>query len=629
MPHKIISELEQLIPRFCRFSFDDVMAEQYLGELVAAASDERELRRPRTRSADHWEAEWLTLPSSERFLSTVNAVWDEPIMLDFADLEQSFGECRVIPDLAICGPEYFTFQIDDQPLVAILRVVAEPRSRSPRQLAVRRIALRRFPPDRAALTPSAAVRFVVIADFRATAALSDRVPLPSAVRNPEDLTELIVRLEPEIALNVPDCLGDARATTHIHFRLSDIRDFQLDNLLLPFPAAAALMKVRAELLRIGQRRSSVETLRELLEYPELPEKWRQQVVGGMTNLERLVAELPVLIDGALSKQCDALLSHPEFQAFQAAWLGLAYLVEHVDFSTGSRIDVFSAPPSRMADVMRRGFVRPERHHHAGPVPALVIAEDPTLFSDADRLKEWNVLSASARVPVFAGSPPQNRPGHDWATDADDAEFLAVVAERISLSGYTFEPRPRRFTYQPSAASATSQCWASGAWAVGAMAARSLAEQGHINFAAVSLDPPRRHPNSDTWINSPAPTPTVNGEGRQTTRLVYDPATHTIHVRNLRALGEHTSGGLGLDAKLVFAPIVHFIERWKHHHVHRRDFSALADAFHAAAHERFPDTDFEAEFHQEPTDRLVVRVQPRFAIRESMLRVELNFRWNEG
>ncbi len=69
--------------------------------------------------------------------------------------------------------------------------------------------------------------------------------------------------------------------------------------------------------------------------PEPEVRYRAAKAG--EQVDRLVA----LIDGVLTRQVNAILHHPAFQAFEARWRGLAYLVEHASAVSGVSVKVLS------------------------------------------------------------------------------------------------------------------------------------------------------------------------------------------------------------------------------------------------------------------------------------------------
>jgi hypothetical protein len=624
MAHPIISELRQLIPRFCRLNFDSDARLSELGDALPLDERGREVVKPRKLSADRCELEHSDLPFADRFLTTLNFTWEHSETIRLDDLEQCFGPCRVSRGTALVGPTYYMFQIDDQPLSALLRFTMEAEARSD-QLAFRHVSLRRMPPAPQAIESKPAVRFVILADFHATEDISDRVPLPTILRSAEELSEVIARQQPMVVLNVANHLDRSRPELHLHFHLSSLDDFQLENLLRSIPGGAAVLKLRHRIAGAHAGKRSWDTIRDALEDEELPLPWRRRGEALLTNPETLVGELLREIDRALSAQCDAVLGNPEFQAFQSVWLGLDYLVQQVDFSSGSWLEVFSADSHWMLDVMQRGFVVPEKRHHAGPIPVLVIADTELGPDSVDKCRSWSMLAESVRVPVFLSGAVSLDVNRHRLGDAAREGYLASVGDQICVRSRCGENSARYFSYQPSADSSRTECWASGVWGIGALAAHGLSRSGRLNVGDSIAPPPMSDANLP-WVRGDSSLRA--GNEQYFTRLECNAPEGRGYVSRLRGIAEGPEVAAGLPAKMVLSPILQFAQRWRHQHAHRRDFSNLTESFTATATRRFPATIIKAEFRRLPAEHLLVRVTPTLAIGDTKLTFQLVVPWGE-
>lgn len=63
------------------------------------------------------------------------------------------------------------------------------------------------------------------------------------------------------------------------------------------------------------------------------------------NLDRMIAEL----DNLLSRQMDAILHHPDFQALEASWRSLKSLVERTDFGENIRLRVLNVTTQELSE----------------------------------------------------------------------------------------------------------------------------------------------------------------------------------------------------------------------------------------------------------------------------------------
>ena len=82
---------------------------------------------------------------------------------------------------------------------------------------------------------------------------------------------------------------------------------------------------------------------------ELIEEFVNQVVGeykatedGQINLAALLVQRISQKDGVISRQLNYILHHPEFQALEASWRGLHYLVLNSETGSGLKIRVLNA-----------------------------------------------------------------------------------------------------------------------------------------------------------------------------------------------------------------------------------------------------------------------------------------------
>tara|TARA_B100000989_G_scaffold250615_1_gene198426 strand:+ start:14069 stop:15550 length:1482 start_codon:yes stop_codon:yes gene_type:complete len=63
----------------------------------------------------------------------------------------------------------------------------------------------------------------------------------------------------------------------------------------------------------------------------------------------LIDDFIARIDGVLSQQMDAILHHPDFQALEANWRGLEYLVQRSDVTANSKIDILDITKQQLQD----------------------------------------------------------------------------------------------------------------------------------------------------------------------------------------------------------------------------------------------------------------------------------------
>lgn len=610
MAHRLLDELDQLIPEFCTLAFDQPAAlGRWLGAPLSAGTAEPRFKSPRL-TADWLQVERHDLAFSDAFLTTLNLNYERPQSVCLADLERSLGACRALRSSARGGPTYYTFQVLNQPLMAVIRVTAEASDHRG-QLKFRQVSLRRLPPDPQVLEDRRAFRLAVLADFRATEDIGDRVPLPTVLRAPGDLAELIARWQPAVVLNVPRCLDPDDNTLSVHFALSSLDDLHIDRLMLAFPAASAVLKLRRSAMDLACGRISRDQFQNDLPQRDLPRCWlsRARDFANQPSFDR--PRLCDDIDQALSSQCEAVLRDESFQRFMGCWLGLAYLVEHFDFSQGSRIDVFSASSEHLADVMQRGFVAPERHHRGGPPPAAVLVDRGTAPVSAEDLERWSQLADQVSVPVFVDlGPGRDDPIVQARGSAPAAGYLAGVTQQICLRHGLTSSSSRRFVYRPTGTIEQTACWGSGIWGWGALLANSLAEFGRADLDAAATDPPSGCGDHSMCLREQA----AAEPHFSTCKLDHDAGADRIIARQARGVLEPQTPEDSLDAKLILTPMLHYAERWRHQYEHRLDGPAAAKSLESALRARFPEVHVRVFQQGASPTALTVHLSPRYTLR---------------
>lgn len=125
-------------------------------------------------------------------------------------------------------------------------------------------------------------------------------------------------------------------------------------------------------------------------------------------VDRVIAE----IDNKISRQLDAILHHPRFQALESAWRGLRFLVERTDFRENIRIGVLD-------------------------VPKQVLAEDFMDNPDITRSGLYKHVY-SAEYGQFGGSPVASLIGnYHFGPGQQDVALLARIAEVAAMAHAPF------------------------------------------------------------------------------------------------------------------------------------------------------------------------------------------------
>ena len=228
-----------------------------------------------------------------------------------------------------------------------------------------------------------------------------------------------------------------------------------------------------------------------------------------------------MIDDALNRQVNAILHHPEFQAMEARWRGLAMLVHHTGQSDDVKIKLLSVSWPQLSRHLERTTDFDQSHLFelvysrefgmpGGEPFGLLIGDyelspqDPSGGDTIGALTQIGMAAAAAFCPFIAAASPQtiglqhfdelNRvQDFSWlAYDPtrirwnglrarDDSRFLGLVAPRILMrSPYKAFARERndQFPFRESiAADGSTLLWGNGAFAFAMIVIRNFIESG--------------------------------------------------------------------------------------------------------------------------------------------------------
>lgn len=204
----------------------------------------------------------------------------------------------------------------------------------------------------------APLRIAILGDFGAqTASAENREagPLPVDCDNFDK-----VFAQMGVALEMPPC---KEGTPDLKLQFRNLEDFHPDKLLLRVDPMAHLTDLRAKLLQPASSHAAAKEIQEvlkigtapsvtapesveemlarLLEKPvsaqhqasspaQLAHRLIQQIVGSnVPGLHPQQSQLAALVDAELSASLRAILHHPSFQALEAVWRGLDFLVRNI------------------------------------------------------------------------------------------------------------------------------------------------------------------------------------------------------------------------------------------------------------------------------------------------------------
>lgn len=130
--------------------------------------------------------------------------------------------------------------------------------------------------------------------------------------------------------------------------------------------------------------------------------------GAGPSLEKSAAEtLLADLDEVLSDQVNAILNHPSVRRLEAAWRGLKFLVDRINFRENIQLDVLPAAKTDLSEALYHQVLLPE-HGDTDRVPLSAIVLDAAFDrdgADVELLEDLAGTAASLQVPLLASVAP--------------------------------------------------------------------------------------------------------------------------------------------------------------------------------------------------------------------------------
>lgn len=123
-----------------------------------------------------------------------------------------------------------------------------------------------------------------------------------------------------------------------------------------------------------------------------------------TAVEVLLADL----DAAFGRQVNAMLGHSDVRRLEAAWRGLKFLVDRIDFRSGVRLDVLPASKEALGEALYHQVLMPEHGGAADRPPLGALVVDHAFghsAAEVARLEDLAETAASLQVPLLANVAP--------------------------------------------------------------------------------------------------------------------------------------------------------------------------------------------------------------------------------
>ncbi|MBM4059642.1 MAG: hypothetical protein FJ265_00895 [Planctomycetes bacterium] len=311
----------------------------------------------------------------------------------------------------------------------------------------------------------------------------------------------LAQVRPALVLEVEDLLGGTDGGFRVELGFGSLEDFGPEAVARRVPALGALLARRGEFLPDVNRAPAADLLGDVL---------------AATDRQRGAApgDARAEVDRAISRQLDAVLHDPAFQALEASWRGLRQLALAAGGSGRVLVRVLPVRRGELLADVRSGpaatqralwqLVRPDRH---GATSLFVLdfafgrgAEDVEL------LRGLADLAVAAGAPLVAGAAPElcGVPGFPelGAMRRFDAVFDKERPENARWTTFRGEDRSRwtalvlprwcaRPPHRPGDAAdgafahaevvlgAADRPWGNGAWSVAASIARAVARTGWL------------------------------------------------------------------------------------------------------------------------------------------------------
>ncbi len=248
---------------------------------------------------------------------------------------------------------------------------------------------------------------------------------------------------------------------------------------------------------------------QLLAHPEL-------AVGGA---RQVIEAVNALIDQRMSVQFNLILHHPEFQALEASWRGVHFLVRGTQTDEMLKIRLFNISQRELGRTLRkyRGTawdnspifkkIYEEEYGQLGGEPFGVLIGDYYFDhqpQNIQTLADMAAVAAAAHVPFIAGAAPALMQMESWAElanprdlsrifltpdyaawralrEMEDARYVGLCMPRMLARlpyGMATDPIDDfAFEEDVEAADASGYAWTNAAFAMGANIARSFALHG--------------------------------------------------------------------------------------------------------------------------------------------------------
>lgn len=318
--------------------------------------------------------------------------------------------------------------------------------------------------------PDQPLRILVMGDFsgRGSAGIEDRPSSKPRRVDVDNFDSLLSSLKP--TFRVP--LGDS-AGAEMVIEITDIEDFHPDQLYHKLPVFQQLRQLRKQLLDPSTFAAAAAQLQSLIPYvqastataepssvkaaDESDTDTLQRILGSSSSvadggrpategLDQLIGQIvapyiePIAdprrdqyvscIDQAIAEQMRNILHHPAFQSCESNWLGLQFLISHVEISGELQISIWDISRE---EILQAAHSETQQLQDSSLFDLLVTAreQDPySLYVSTETIDQseqdlslvglLGTIAAHSGGALLAAAAPGLLGCHDWTDSIDDS-----------------------------------------------------------------------------------------------------------------------------------------------------------------------------------------------------------------
>ena len=380
-------------------------------------------------------------------------------------------------------------------------------------------------------------------------------------------------LSPAIHIDIPNRIGGGQRSLELSLTFDSISAFHPDSVVQRVPVLAALMKTRVPIRQWAAGEIDEAALKEQIRAADLPREIMDKIddviasatrketprsgdtganakLDGILGMVDLGGEkqpppkndsplgilfdavsdkpsqgsptdtsplktLATTLDGMIAAQLDDILHHPSFVHLEAAWRGLKFLVDRIDFRRNIRLSLIAAPKAELNAALYHQVLMAVHNEtndefvDAPPACAIAAFDFDSSARDLEQLDDLADTMARLQVPIITGVAPSffgvrtaadlasvpvvpqhmRRPEYaSWNAfrEKEISKLLTLVLPRILLRmpyGTGNAAKESGFVETPADGKDASFPWGTGALAVAAAIAESVAESGWPSLGA--------------------------------------------------------------------------------------------------------------------------------------------------